>query len=102
MAKTDTCLKLEEEALKPLHDDALRIADGTWDSYHNNQEQANAIEAFLSFDGGDRNQLCAEIWDKASTKIIHYWREGTFDALKELRTGELYERNYSRGRGILC
>jgi hypothetical protein len=122
MAKTDTCLELEDEALKPLHDDALRIADGTWDSYHEklqhrdqlfdaavnalvemgncsyqrhlNQEQANAIEAFLAFEDGDRTQLCSDIWDKASPKINYYWRDGTFDALEELRTKELYGRNY--------
>ena len=122
MAKTDTCLELEDEALKPLHDDALRIADGTWDSYHEklqhrdqlfdaavnalvemgncsyqrhlNQEQANAIEAFITFEDGDRTQLCSDIWDKASPKINYYWRDGTFDALEELRTKELYGRNY--------
>ena len=128
MAKTDTCLELEDEALKPLHDDALRIADGTWDSYHEklqhrdhlfdaavnalvemgncsyqrhlNQEQANAIEAFLAFEDGDRTQLCSDIWDKASPKINYYWRDGTFDALEELRTKELYNCSYSRGRII--
>jgi hypothetical protein len=128
MAKTDTCLELEDEALKPLHDDALRIADGTWDSYHEklqhrdqlfdaavnalvemgncsyqrhlNQEQAKAIEAFLSFEGGDRTQLCSDIWDKVSPKINYYWRDGTFDALEELRTKELYNCSYSRGRSI--
>ena len=128
MAKTDTCLELEDEALKPLHDDALRIADGTWDSYHEklqhrdhlfdaavnalvemgncsyqrhlNQEQANAIEAFLAFEDGDRTQLCSDIWDKASPKINYYWRDGTFDALEELRTKELYNCSYSRGRSI--
>ena len=128
MAKTDTCLELEDEALKPLHDDALRIADGTWDSYHEklqhrdqlfdaavnalvemgncsyqrhlNQEQANAIEAFITFEDGDRTQLCSDIWDKASPKINYYWRDGTFDALEELRTKELYNCSYSRGRSI--
>ena len=128
MAKTDTCLELEDEALKPLHDDALRIADGTWDSYHEklqhrdhlfdaavnalvemgncsyqrhlNQEQANAIEAFLAFEGGDRIQLCSEIWDKAKPQVEYYWRDGTFDALEELRTKELYNRSYSNGRSI--
>jgi hypothetical protein len=115
----------DEKKLNPLQEDANRIADGTWDSYHQqhdrlfdaavnalvemgncssqrhlNQEQANAIEAFLAFEGGERIQLCSEIWDKAKPQIEYYWRDGTFDALEELRTGELYERNYSRGRGI--
>ena len=115
----------DEKKLNPLQEDANRIADGTWDSYHQqhdrlfdaavnalvemgncssqrhlNQEQANAIEAFLAFEGGDRIQLCSEIWDKAKPQVEYYWRDGTFDALEELRTGELYERNYSRGRGI--
>ena len=121
MAKTDTCLELEDESLKTLHDDALRIADGTWELYHEklqqrdqlfdaavnalvemgncssqrhlNQEQANAIEAFLVFEGGDRIQLCSDIWDKASPQINYYWRDGTFDALEELRTKELYVRS---------
>jgi hypothetical protein len=124
-AKSDPDLDLDDKALTPLYDDANRIADGTWDSYHQqhdrlfdaavnalvkmgncssqrhlNQEQANAIEAFLAFEGGDRIQLCSEIWDKAKPQVEYYWRDGTFDALEELRTCELYERNYSRGRGI--
>ena len=127
MAKTDPDCKLDFNDLKPLQEDAMRIADGTWDSYHEkvekrnqlfdaavkaviemgncssqrhlNQEQANAIEAFLAFEGGDRVQLCSDIWDKASPKISHYWREGTFDALEELRTGELYGQNYSQSHG---
>ena len=115
----------DEKKLQPLQEDANRIADGTWDSYHQqhdrlfdaavgalvemgncssqrhlNQEQTNAIEAFLVFEGGDRTQLCSDIWDKAKPQVEYYWRDGTFDALEELRTGELYERNYSRGRGI--
>ena len=36
---------------------------------HLNQEQANTIEAFLTFDGGDRNQLCVDIWDKAKPQL---------------------------------
>jgi L-rhamnose mutarotase len=118
-------LNLDDNALKPLYDDALKIADGTWESYHQkhdalfeeavkalvemgncsyqrhlNQEQANAIEAFLAFEDGDRTQLCSDIWDKASPKINYYWRDGTFDALEELRTKELYNRSYSNGRSI--
>ena len=124
-AKTDPDLNLDDNALKPLYDDALKIADGTWESYHQkhdalfeeavkalvemgncsyqrhlNQEQANAIEAFLAFEDGDRTQLCSDIWDKASPKINYYWRDGTFDALEELRTKELYNRSYSNGRSI--
>jgi len=124
-AKTDPDLNLDDNALKPLYDDALKIADGTWESYHQkhdalfeeavkalvemgncsyqrhlNQEQANAIEAFLAFEDGDRTQLCSDIWDKASPKINYYWRDGTFDALEELRTKELYNCSYSRGRSI--
>ena len=33
MAKTDPDYNLDFEDLKPLHEDAMRIADGTWDSY---------------------------------------------------------------------
>ena len=124
-AKSDPDLDLDDKALKPLYDDALKIADGTWESYHQkrdqlfdsavkavvemgncssqqhlNQEQANAIEAFLAFEGGDRIQLCSEIWDKAKPQVEYYWRDGTFDALEELRTKELYNRSYSNGRSI--
>ena len=116
-AKSDPDLDLDDKALKPLYDDALKIADGTWDTYHQkhdqlfgeavkalvemgncssqrhlNQEQANTIEAFLAFEGGDRIQLCSEIWDKAKPQVEYYWRDGTFDALEELRTKELYGR----------
>ena len=106
----------------------MRIADGSWDSYHDklqqrdqlfdaavkavvemgncssqrhlNRKQANAIEAFLNFDGGDRDLLCIEIWDKAKSKVEYYWRDGTFDALEELRTKELYICKYGHGRGM--
>ena len=58
------------------------------------------IEAFLAFDGGDRIQLCEEIWNVASPKVNYYWRDGTFDALEELRTRELNHRTYGNGRGL--
>lgn len=124
-AKTDPDLNLDDKALKPLYDDALKIADGTWESYHQkhdllfkeavkalvemgncssqrhlNQKQADAIEAFISQDGGDRDMLCVDLWETASPKIEYYWRDGTFDALEELRTKELYSRKYGNGRSI--
>lgn len=125
VAKTDTDWEPNEKKLKPLEENALRIADDTWDSYHQqrdqlfkeavnalvemgncpnqrhlNQKQANIIEAFLAFDGGDRIQLCEEIWNVASPKVNYYWRDGTFDALEELRTRELNHRTYGNGRGL--
>ena len=125
LAKTDPDLELDDKALKPLYDDALKIADGTWESYHQkrdqlfdaavnalvemgncpnqrhlNQKQANIIEAFLAFDGGDRTQLCEEIWNVSNPKVDYYWRDGTFDALEELRTKELNHRTYGYGRGL--
>lgn len=117
--------------LEPLREDAMRIADGTWELYreelahkekrsqlfasavtalvemgnnsyqrHLNQEQADTIEAFILFDGGDRKLLCDEIWNKAITSIRSGWRNGTYDALEELRTGELYGQSYSNGLGV--
>ena len=65
---------------------------------HLDQEQANAIEAFIDFDGGDRELLCSEIWDMARDDVSHHWREGTQRALEELRTGELYGQSYGMGR----
>ena len=128
MAKTDPDYNLDFEDLKPLHEDAMRIADGTWDSYHEkvekreklfdaavkaviemgncsyqrhlNQEQANTIEAFLAFDGGDRNQLCVDIWSKARPQVEYYWQDGTLSALEELCTKELYGRGYGHGRSM--
>lgn len=130
MVKTDPDYNLDFEDLKPLHEDAMRIADGTWDSYHEriekreelfdaavkavmemgncssqrhlNQEQANTIEAFLAFDGGDRNQLCVDIWNKAKPQVEYYWQDGTLSALDELRTKELYGQGKSQrhGRGV--
>ena len=124
-AKTDPDLNLDDNALKPLYDDALKIADGTWESYHQkhdalfeeavkalvemgncssqrhlNQKQADAIEAFISQDGGDRDMLCVDLWEAASPKIEYYWRDGTFDALEELRTKELYNRKNGNGLSI--
>ena len=124
-AKTDPDLNLDDKALKPLYDDALKIADGTWESYHQkhdtlfeeavkalvemgncssqrhlNQKQADAIEAFISQDGGDRDMLCVDLWEAASPKIEYYWRDGTFDALEELRTKEFYNRKHGNGRSM--
>ena len=124
-AKTDPDLNLDDNALKPLYDDALKIADGTWESYHQkhdalfeeavkalvemgncssqrhlNQKQADAIEAFISQDSGDRDMLCVDLWEAASPKIEYYWRDGTFDALEELRTKELYNRKNGNGLSI--
>ena len=125
LAKTDPDLELDDKALKPLYDDALKIADGTWESYHQkrdqlfdaavialvemgncqnqrhlNQKQVDAIEAFISQDGGDRDMLCVDLWDAASPKVDYYWRNGTFDALEELRTRELNHRTYGNSRGL--
>ena len=128
LAKTDTDWEADDKIINSLHEDALRIADGTWESYHQkqeqrsqlfdaavnaivqmgnrsyqrhlNQEQADTIEAFLAFDGGDRKQLCDEIWETAKGKVERCWHDGTHDALEELRTKELYSRSYSRGRGL--
>ena len=128
LAKTDTDWEADDKIINSLHEDALRIADGTWESYHQkqeqrsqlfdaavnaivqmgnrsyqrhlNQEQADTIEAFLAFGGGDRKQLCDEIWETAKGKVERCWRDGTHDALEELRTKELYSRSYSRGRGL--
>ena len=117
LVKTVTDWKGDNATINSLQDDADRIADGTWESYHQqrnmfleaavnalvemgncpshrhlNQKQADAIEAFIKQDGGDRDLLCSEIWDKVSPKVNYYWRDGTFDALEELRTRELYDR----------
>ena len=125
LVKTVTDWKGDNATINSLQDDANRIADGTWESYHQkrdqlfddavnalvemgncqnqrhlNQNQANIIEAFLAFDGSDRTQLCEEIWNVASPKVDYYWRDGTFDALEELRTKELYNRKYGNGRSI--
>ena len=125
LVKTVTDWKGDNATINSLQDDANRIADGTWESYHQkrdqlfdaavialvemgncqnqrhlNQNQANIIEAFLAFDGSDRTQLCEEIWNVASHKVDYYWRDGTFDALEELRTKELYNRKYGNGRSI--
>jgi hypothetical protein len=125
LAKTDTDWEADDKIINSLHEDALRIADGTWESYHQkqeqrsqlfdaavnaivqmgnhsyqrhlNQEQADIIESFLAFDGGDRKLLCDEIWETAKGKVEHYWREGTHDALEELRNRELYSRSYNNG-----
>ena len=121
----------DESKLEPLREDAMRIADGTWESYreelahkeqrtelfnsavaalvemgnnsyqrHLNQEQADTIETFIQFDSGDRSQLCDEIWGEAKYHIKSNWRDGTFDALNELRTGELYGPSYGKGRDV--
>ena len=64
------------------------------------REQATVIEAYLSLEGEDRDLLAIELWDTASPKIYHYWRDVTFDALEELRTKVFYNHTYSHGCGI--
>ena len=125
LVKTVTDWKGDNATINSLQDDANRIADGTWESYHQkrdqlfddavnalvemgncqnqrhlNQKQADAIEAFISQDGGDRDMLCVDLWDAASPKIEYYWRDCTFDALEELRMKELYNRKYGNGLSI--
>lgn len=120
VAKADADWKPDEKKLKPLEEDANRIADGTWEAYHEkrdqlfdaavnalvaigncsyqrrlSREQATAIEAYLSIEGEDRDLLAMELWDAASPKIDHYWRDVTFDALEELRTKEFYNHTNS-------
>ena len=125
LAKTDTDWEADDKIINSLHEDALRIVDGTWESYHEkqeqrsqlfdaavsalvqmgncsyqrhlNQSQADTIETFLAFDGGDRKQLCDEIWCVAKDKVERYWRDGAHDALEELRNRELYSRSYNNG-----
>ncbi len=67
---------------------------------HLNQKQADAIEAFISQDGGDRDMLCVDLWEAASPKIEYYWRDGTFDVLEELRMNNQYGNGYGGGRSI--
>jgi len=67
---------------------------------HLNQEQANTIEAFLAFDGGDRDQLCVDIWNIAKPQVEYYWQDGALSALEELCTKELYGQSHSQGRKI--
>ena len=125
VAETDADWKPDEKKLKPFEEDANRIADGTWDAYHEkrdllfdaavnalvamgncsyqrrlSREQATVIEAYLSLEGEDRDLLAIELWDTASPKIDHYWRDVTFDALEELRTKVFYNHTYSHGCGI--
>lgn len=66
---------------------------------HLNQKQADAIEDFISFDGGDRTELCREVWDAAKPRIYSGWQDGTWKALEELRTEELYGQSYSSSLG---
>ena len=37
---------------------------------------------------------------EAKHRINSNWRDGTHDALDELRTGELYGLSYGTGRGV--
>ncbi len=108
VARTDLNWEPNDKALAPLEKDAMRIADGTWESYHQqrdqlyvaavksivemgncptqrhlNQKQVDAIVSFFNIDGGNRKQSCDEIWKDASPQIPSCWRDFTFSALKE-------------------
>ena len=50
-------------------------------------------------DGGDRTELCREVWDAAKPRIYSGWQDGTWKALEELRTEELYGQTYSSSLG---
>ena len=43
IALTDTKWTAKEEALKPLYDDAMRIADGTWESHRQEGQQLKQL-----------------------------------------------------------
>ena len=67
LALTDAKWTAKEEYLKPLYDDAMRIADGTWESYHSNQkEKEAAVEAVASL---------------ANTPNRRYWQESDIRAV---------------------
>ena len=67
IALTDAKWTAKEEDLQPLYDDAMRIADGTWESYHSNQkEKEAAVEAVASL---------------ANTPNRRYWQESDIRAV---------------------
>lgn len=44
-------------------------------------------------------ELCREVWDAAKPRIYSGWQDGTWKALEELRTEELYGQSYSSALG---
>lgn len=125
VARTNLNWEPNNKALAPLEKDAMRIADGTWESYHQqrnqlygaavksvvemgncptqrhlNQKQADAIVSFFNIDGGDRKLLCDEIWKEACPQIPSCWRDVTFNALEELCSNNHYGCSYSHERSI--
>ena len=125
VARTDQNWEPNDKTLAPLEKDAIRIADGTWESYHQqrnqlyaaavksvvemgncptqrhlNQKQADAIASFFNIDGGDRKQLCNEIWKEACPRIASCWHAVTQSALVELSIEDKYSRSCGLGRSL--
>ncbi len=121
LVKTNPNIALDDKNLQPLQEDAFRIADGTWESYHKkfsaavnavvemgnnsyqkhlNQEQTAAIESFLGLNNDERERLYDEIWYEAKFRVPSQWRKLTFDALKDVCAGRCSNQGYGRGIGI--
>lgn len=67
IARTDVDWKAKEEDLKPLYEDAMRIADGTWQSYHSNRKLEDAaVKAVASL---------------ANTPNRRYWSQDDVEAV---------------------
>lgn len=89
----DRTWQRDDSILKSLKVDAMRIADGTWRAYHERpvllaaaadtvvkvfneprwrqftEQEAKVIESFIHCDGGDRDELFNEVWNKAKPRL---------------------------------
>ena len=98
LALTDAKWTAKEEDLKPLYDDAIRIADGTWESYHSNQkEKEAAVEAVASL----ANTPNRRYWQESDIRAVNRYlatvpageHNAAINELKELAADEYNIRN---------
>ncbi len=93
IARTDVSWKSKEEDLKPLYDDAIRIADGTWESYHsNNKLKEAAVRAVASLANTPNRKYWSEDDIRAVNAYLNTVPDGSHNAaINELKESALFD-----------
>ena len=81
--------KRDESKLVPLSEDAIRIADGTWESYHSNQKLKDAaVEAVASLANTPNLKYC----DKGDIEAVNDYLDSVPVGERNAAIAELRER----------
>ena len=116
----------KRSSFNSLQQDALRVADGTWQSWrdekeklftdavdailelgtsasqkHFSQEQAERIIRYANHIGNKPfEEVTEELWQKAKPQIPDYWREIAADAVNELDDAVEKQIEMQRSKGM--